>query len=421
MTGMEQGAYAASRERLYGPLRDSGVFPWETIDGEEYALAHPVSLPRRLRRELAEASDRLGRVYAKVVAVVRESDDALLRQLGLPEATFAAVRLPMLPGAATVVGRFDFAETPDGVKMLEWNSDTPTSVVEAFRVNGDVCRALGRLDPNEGMHSSIGDAFHAAVEAYRDAGYRIDPDRIAFAALDWHEEDAGTTRYLLEAAGIGGRFVALSSLRVYRDRLCVLEEDGVTHTPIDLLYRLHALEKLAEERDEDGYSTGAHALDLVARRRLALLNPPSAFIAQTKALQALIWSLHERRTFFSREEHEAIREYMLPTYMDNVFHGSAPYVRKPIFGREGGAVELFDANGVSEERDGETLYWEQPAVYQRRVELPSVRVRTLRGETEGRLLWGSFLIGGRPSAIVARIGGRITGNAAYFAPAALQE
>ncbi|WP_309121619.1 glutathionylspermidine synthase family protein [Paenibacillus sp.] len=418
---MTNEAYALKRERLYGPLRASGAFPWETIEGEEYALADPVVISPRLRREIAEASERLGRVYAKVAGVVRESDDALLRQLGLPEATFAAVRLPMLSAAATVVGRFDFAETPDGVKMLEWNSDTPTSVVEAFRVNGDVCRALGRIDPNEGMASSIAGAFRAAVDAYRETGYRIDPDRIAFAALDWHEEDAGTTRYLLETAGIGGRFVPLSSLRVYRDRLCALEEDGETHTPIDLLYRLHALEKLAEERDEDGYPTGAHALDLIGRRRLALLNPPSAFIAQTKALQALIWSLHEQRTFFSREEHEAIREYMLPTYMDNVFHGSAPYVRKPIFGREGGAVELFDADGVSEERDGESLYWDQPAVYQQRVELPRVRVRTLRGETEGRLLWGAFLIGGRPSAIVARIGGRITGNAAYFAPVALQQ
>jgi glutathionylspermidine synthase len=356
-----------------------------------------------------------------VAAVVRESDDALLRELGLPEATFAAVRLPIQHAAATVVGRFDFAETPDGVKMLEWNSDTPTSVVEAFRVNGDVCRSLGCADPNEGMASSLRAAFGAAVEAYRDAGYAIDPDRIAFAALDWHEEDAGTTRYLLEASGLGGRFVPLSSLRVYRDSLCVLEEDGVTHTPIDLLYRLHALEKLADERDEDGYPTGAHALDLIARRRLALLNPPSAFIAQTKALQALIWSLHERRTFFTREEHETIGAYMLPTYMDNVFHGTTPYVRKPIFGREGGAVELFDASGVSEARDGETLYWDQPAVYQKRVELPRVRVRTLRGETEGRLLWGAFLIGGKPSAIVSRIGGAITGNTAYFAPVALQD
>jgi len=418
---MSATAYEKQREQLYAPMREAGEFVWETIDGDEYALADPLPMSRTLRKTLQEAAERLGRVYARVVAVVRESDDRLLRQLGLPEATHGAVRLPMLGDAATVIGRFDFAATDDGVKMLEWNSDTPTSVVEAFRVNGAVCRALGLTDPNEGMASGIAAAFRAAVGAYRSAGWRIEPDRIAFAALDWHEEDAGTTRYLLEAAGIGGRFVPLSSLRVHRDRLCVLEEDGVTHTPIDLLYRLHALEKLAEERDDDGYPTGAHVLDLVARRKLALINPPSAFIAQTKALQALIWSLHEQRTFFTREEHEAIEAFMLPTYMDNVFHGTAPYVRKPIFGREGGAVVLYDENGEAVERDGESLYWDQPSIYQRRVELPRVRVRTLRGEVEGRLLWGAFLVGGRPSAIVARVGGRITGNAAFYAPVALQD
>lgn len=413
-------AYTSKREAWYGPLREQGVFTWDTIDGEEYAVADTVTLSFSTRRRIAEASERLGRVYARVVEVARGADDRLLRHLGLPEATFGAVRLPMLGAAATIVGRFDFAMLPDGgLKMLEWNSDTPTSVVEAFHANGAVCRAIGAADPNDGMSSALSTAFRAAVDAYRETGYAIDPDRIVFAALDWHEEDAGTTKYLLREAGIGGRFVPLSALRVYRDRLCVLEDDGA-HTPVDLLYRLHALEKLAEERDDDGYPTGAHVLDLVARRKLALINPPSAFIAQTKALQALIWSLHEQRTFFTAEEHDAIETYMLPTYMDNVFHGSAPYVRKPIFGREGGAVELFDANGDAVERDAETLYWEQPAVYQARVELPPARLRTLQGETDGRLLWGSFLVGGRPAAIVARVGGRITGNAAYYVPTTME-
>jgi glutathionylspermidine synthase len=420
MTNRMAFEYMEKREMWYAPLRESGIFTWDTIDGEEYAVADTVALTHSLRRELAEASERLGRIYARVVSVVREADDRLLQDLGLPKETHAAVRLPMVGDAATVIGRFDFVETPEGVKMLEWNSDTPTSVVEAFRVNGAVCDAIGALDPNEGMEAGLTEAFGAAVSRYRSLGYEADPLGIVFSALDWHEEDAGTTRYLMERSGLGGRFAALSRLRVYRDRLCVLEEDGGTHTPIDVLYRLHAFEKLAEERDEDGYPTGAHVLDLIARRKLAVINPPSAFIAQTKALQALIWSLHEQRTFFTREEHESIKTYMLPTYMDNVFHGSAPYVRKPIFGREGGAVELFDAEGASVDRDGEAMYWEQPAVYQRRVELPTVRIRTLQGPVDGRLLWGSFLVDGRPSAVVARVGGPITGNAAYFVPAVLQ-
>ncbi|UYZ14578.1 hypothetical protein A6764_06345 [Brevibacillus sp. WF146] len=55
---------------------------------------------------------------------------------------------------------------------------------------------------------------------------------------------------------------------------------------------------------------------------------------------------------------------------------------------------LYDADGTAVERDGETLYWEQPMIYQKRVELPVVTVETANGPYEGRLLWGSFWIGG---------------------------
>jgi glutathionylspermidine synthase len=247
-------------------------------------------------------------------------------------------------------------------------------------------------------------------------------ERVAFSALGWHEEDTGTTRYLLARSGLNrGRFVPLSDLRVYEDRLCEWQEETGTHEPIDLLYRLHALEKLAEEKDaEDGYPTGAHALDLMARGRVCVLNPPSALIAQSKAFQALIWNLHEAEAFFTLEEHEAIAAYMLPTYMENRFGGQRPFVTKPVFGREGGAVTLYGADGSVQERDGEEQYWEQPMIFQEQVELPIVELETERGVERCRLLWGSFLVGGRASAIVARAGGRITGNLSYYVPVGLE-
>ena len=55
----------------------------------------------------------------------------------------------------TAIGRFDFAVTEQGIKMLEFNSDTPTGIVEAFYVNGHVCRYHGAVNPNEGMDRMI--------------------------------------------------------------------------------------------------------------------------------------------------------------------------------------------------------------------------------------------------------------------------
>ncbi|MED1744034.1 glutathionylspermidine synthase family protein [Brevibacillus borstelensis] len=405
------------RERLYGPLRTEGVFTWDWMYGEEYALADIHLITNAFREELALATKQLAVIFAKTVPVLQKADDSLLLELGVPQPALRAVRtaIPQIP--ATVVGRFDFAQTAEGLKMLEYNSDTPTGIVEAFCVNEHVCHAFGVNNPNRGMEKRFAPSFQNILEAYKERGYRT--KHIWFSALDWHEEDKGTTQYLLEKSGLPARFAGLEQLRVFEDRLYVLEGEDLT--PVDVLYRLHALEKLAEERDEDGYPTGEHVLQLIADKKLAIINPPSAFLLQSKAVQALIWNLHEAGEFFSQEEHDIVATYMLPTYFENRFAGVADYVTKPVFGREGGGVVLFDAEGSVVEKDQEEFYWDQQMIYQKRVELPVVTVRTSEGQREGRLLWGSFLIGGEASAIIARVGGPITNNMSYYLPVGLQE
>ncbi|ASS73745.1 glutathionylspermidine synthase [Tumebacillus algifaecis] len=409
--------YEARRAQIYKPLQAEGIFTWDWMYGEEYALADLHLIRADFRREIAVATERLGAIFTKMVGVIQQGDDQLLLELGIPQAALTAVRVGMPVPSATVVGRFDFAPTANGLKMLELNADTPTGIVEAFHVNGQVCAAYGVADPNDGCDEQLALAFQDVLKAYADSGMAT--ERIWFSALDWHEEDAGTTKYLLARSELPGNFVALADLRVLDDRLYALQ--GEELHPVDVLYRLHALEKLVEDRDEDGYPTGEHLLRLIAERRVAIINPPSAFLAQTKALQALIWNLHEQGQFFTQAEHETIATYMLPTYLENRFQGSKAYVAKPIWGREGGAVSLFTADGVPIERDADEFYWEQPMIYQELVELETVEVQTLKGTYRGHLLYGSFWIGGQASAINLRVGGRITGNLSYFLPVGIQE
>ena len=408
-------AYDRRREAIYGPLRQQGVFTWDSMYGEEYALASVLPVSGEFRAELKRASTALGAIFAKTSAVVMQADDELLLTLGLPEATWAAVRNSLPELLPTVIGRFDFAATPAGLKMLEFNAETPTDIVEAFYVNGKVCEAFGVVDPNAGLFTGLTEAFRRTAQCYRRRGWAT--DRIVFSSVDWHDEDAGTTRFLLAQSGLEAGFVPLAQLRVYEDRVQVW--DGNVHTPVDLLYRLHPLEKLAEEQDTDGYPTGRRALEIVAEGRLALINPPAAIIAQSKAVQALIWNLHESGEFYTPEEQTAIQRYMLPTYFENRFLGRSAYVTKPVYGREGGAVTLFGPDGVARARDEEPEYWDQPVVYQQYAELPKLTVETLNGLYCGRMIFGSFLIDGQGSGIVARVGSRITGNMAYFQPLCL--
>lgn len=408
--------YAQRREEIYGAMRRDGIFTWDSMYGDEYALAcvHPISAV--FRDELRQASEQLGEVFARTAEIVMQGDDELLEELGLPEPTWGAVRSSLPALLPTVLGRFDFAATPGGLKLLEFNAETPTDIVEAFYVNGRVCERFGVRNPNEGMVNQLRQAFAHAVDAYREKEFSA--ERIVFSSVAWHDEDAGTTRYLLAQSGLTARFVPLTDLRVYEDRLQVW--DGHDHTPVDLMYRLHPLEKLAEEKDADGYPTGPHLLDIVARGRLALINPAAALIAQSKATQALIWNLHEGNEFYSANEHATIRKYMLPTYFENRFSGKNCYVTKPVYGREGGAISVFGHGSELLARDEEPNYWEQPVVYQQYAELPVITVETLNGFYCGRMIFGSFLVNGRGSAVVTRVGSRITGNMAYYLPLCLK-
>ncbi|HMM22245.1 MAG TPA: glutathionylspermidine synthase family protein [Selenomonadales bacterium] len=409
--------YARQREQLYQPLREEGVFNWDWMYGREYALAIPRPITPEAVGALREAADRLGKVYAKTVAAVQERGDELLAELGLPPAALAAVRRPVIADKATLIGRFDFARTASGWKMLEFNSDTPGGIVEAFYVNGKVCDFHGARNPNTGLESQLASGFRRMVDLYRNLGYRA--EHIWFSALDWHDEDAGTARYLCRVSGLGGRFIPLKDLRVDGEGFYARTADGLR--PVEIWYRLHPLGMLAEDQDEDGYPTGAQVLELLRRRKLAAINPPGALIAQSKALQALIWGLYEAGAFFAPEELAAIGEYMLPTYLENRFAGRCRYVVKPALGREGGGIAIFDKDGQLAERDQGEHYWDQLMVYQQYQELEPAEVQTLEGPFSGRLMWGAFLIDGRASAVLARAGGLITDDLAYFVPVCLAE
>ena len=404
--------YAKLREQIYGPLREQGAFSWDFLYGQEYALALPGVLVEKDRYELSYATERLGAIFAKTVSAVQRGSNKLLLELGIPRETFDAVKLPIMSTMPTMIGRFDFTKTTAGWKMLEFNADTPGGVVEAFCVNEHVCRFYSVQNPNQGCEINITEAFSQAISIYRELGYPV--KEIVFSAPEWHAEDAGTAQYLLQVSRLNAFFTALKDLRVYRDRLCASVNGELI--PVDVWHRLHPFGILCGEADTDGYPTGAHVLDIIARKRLAVLNPASSLIAQTKALQALIWNLYEAGEFFTRSEREAIGSYMLPTYLENRFQGISSYVTKPVLGREGGGISIYDADGQLLHQSCDQSFMDQRIVFQKFIEMEEVTVETLGGQCRGFAVWGSFLIGGKASAINVRVGGRITDDMSYYCP-----
>ncbi len=408
--------YQQRRTEIYEPIRER--FSWDTWQGQEYALASYGTITSDFQHEISLATKLLGGIFTKVVKVVQTGSTELLKELGLPPASWPALRLSYNYPSVTTVGRFDFAYTAEGLKMLEFNSDTPSSVVESFFVNQHVCDYYGQENPNAGMNVHIQTSFQQLLHRYQSAGY--DMSRLFFCSGDADEEEIATTRYLMEQSGFEATYISLPQIAYDPTNECfVAKLASDEYEQIDVLYRFHAMELMAEDRNSTGFPIGAKLLELVANQRLALINPPRAFIAQNKALQALIWNLYESNLFFSAEEREIVSTYCLPTYLENQFHGKQAYVKKPIFGREGGAVSLYDETGKLELKDQAVYYWDQPMIYQQRVEMPIITVETANGPFTGKLLWGSFLVGGLPSAIVARVDREITVDMSYYLPIAL--
>jgi glutathionylspermidine synthase len=132
--------------------------------------------------------------------------------------------------------------------------------------------------------------------------------------------------------------------------------------------------------------------------------------------------LHESGdSFFTEEEHSWIEEYFLPTYLepDTFLLKQSPFVKKPIFGREGDTVQIFSPAGKLLLEEAQKTYSDVPSIYQQFIELPRTSYQSEKGRQIGHKLIGSFLINGKPSAIGLRVGGEITNNLSCYLPAGL--
>ena len=368
---------------------------------------------------LREAARAIYHIFWQTATLLRTLDDATLLQLGLPAETLECVR-GILPGVSDVpFGRLDLIQSPEGdFKLIEFNTDTPAFTRECFEINGKVCAHFGLADPNAGeterLLATLTKTLGASLAGLQDPEAR---PLIVGSSLDGHVEDWGTTEFICDLLrklpGIDVRHIPISQLGLTEDALV----DSADGRPIALLYRLYPLEWFVEDRDELGHAPGVQLLSLLQRRRVALLNPPGAFLWQSKAVQALIWGLYEQGSFFEEATRAAIERYFLPTYLDPAFVGER-HIVKPIYGREGHSVRLVDESGVTEKSGGLGLYDSQPMVWQKYVPMPTTTVPTEAGEKTLSLLHSIFVLEGEPSAVGLRVSDAITDDDALFLPVA---
>jgi glutathionylspermidine synthase len=405
-----------ARERLFARLdaRWPGTVPdpWELVDLHAIDDAEVSAI--------TEAATAICRVYARVAELLAKCPDEVYRRLGLPPAVHRSTRTK-IPGLADVVlGRLDLARTPRGYTLLELNADVPGMFVESFAVNRQVCEAAGERDVNEGRESALARGLETAIGAsLNHLGIVLGRGRahVTVAAARASSRDTDLARYLAGLVelpqAVSMRPSTLEELQA--DETGLFDAEG---TRIDVLVRLYPLAAFPYTRlpavGQPGRSTWMRVLDLVEQRRLVLINPPSAYLLNSKAVQAIIWNLHRSGEYFDATEHALVDRHLLPTYLDPVF-GDRPHVVKPACGRGGDTVRVVNA-GHAPSRSAGSTYADQPMVYQEYVPLPQIRCMTEDGPRDLHVVASCFIVNGEPAGVCFRAGGVVTDESAWYLP-----
>ncbi|MFV8129055.1 glutathionylspermidine synthase family protein [Streptomyces syringium] len=249
----------------------------------------------------------------------------------------------------SLYGRFDLRYDGDGpAKMLEYNADTPTSLVEAASPQWFWMEdRFPDADQWNSLHERLVDSWKRQAALLPPGA----PLYFAHSADDELGEDLMTVAYLRETAEQAGLDTrAISMEDIGWDRLSgrfVDERYGFVRA----CFKLYPWEWLATDR------FGPHVLDTLdnggGTGSTLWIEPAWKMLLSNKALLAVLWELFPGHP------------NLLPAYLDGpreLAHGRG-YVAKPLLGREGAGVTVHEPGSAAPARD-------EPCCYQELAPLP---------------------------------------------------
>lgn len=227
----------------------------------------------------------------------------------------------------SIYGRFDLRYDGTGpAKMLEYNADTPTSLVEAASPQWFwMEERFPGADQWNSLHERL-------VEAWRRQAHLLPQGPLHFAHSDGDElgEDLMTVAYLRETAQQAGLDTeALSVEQIGWDKLTGRFVDERLRF-IRSCFKLYPWEWLTTDR------FGPQVLDTLdnggGTGSTCWIEPAWKMLLSNKALLAILWELNP--------DHPNL----LPAYLDGPreLALSGGYVSKPLLGREGAGVTVHE-------------------------------------------------------------------------------
>ena len=314
---------------------------------------------------LEAATEELHRLCMRAVQHVVESDRSQMDRFGIPAAYRDLVIHSWERHDPHLMGRFDLAfdSITGHVKMLEYNADTPTLLIESSLMQWFW---LQDVFPEDDQFNSLHEKLIARLETIK---ARMPSDAVLHVSgLETADEEFQHCKYfidLADKAGIDARFIDIRNLRWTEQGRFIDDEPR----EVRFLHKLYPWEWLVKE------PFGIH----LTEAKMALIEPPWKMLLSNKALLPLLWQMNRGHPL------------LLASGWSRDDVGEA-FVQKPILAREGANMRMVRP-GFEDVVTGGS-YGDSPTIYQDLAPIPIF---------EGQhVVLGSWVVGDEAAGIIVR-------------------
>ena len=338
-------------KRIVNPVRDdwqrkveSIGLAWHSAKGAYWNEAAYYSFTMDEVLKLEDATNKLHAMCLEAAQHI--IDERLYDKLRIPARIVPLIEAAWEQEPPSLYGRFDLAYDGMGPpKLLEYNADTPTSLVEAALAQWFW---LQDVFPAKDQFNSLHERL---IEQWKALGPYLQGDRLHFAGMD-DIEDGMTLAYLrdtAEQAGMTCDTLTIAQIGITSDGFFTDLNDQV----IESVFKLYPWEWLVHE--DERFVQG-----LLSRgTSMQWIEPVWKMLLSNKGLLAVLWDLFPESP------------YLLPASFDiaETLTWDA-YVRKPLLSREGAniTVTMFDQTLLESQGD----YGDDGFVYQSLATIPNM-------------------------------------------------
>ena len=258
-------------------------------------------------------------------------DNKLYGRLGIPEIAIPLIERTWEAEPPSLYGRFDLAYNGSGPpKLLEYNADTPTSLLEAAVIQW---YWLQDTFPARDQFNSIHERL---IALWKELTPYLPDARVDFCSMD-DIEDGMTVTYLQDTAQQAGLTAnAFPITEIGWNGRAFVDPDA---RPMGAVFKLYPWEWMVQEE----FGKYLASVDTV------WIEPAWKMLLSNKGLLPILWTLFPNH----------------PNLLEASFDGPGlirSWVRKPLMGREGANITLHRPGEDDLETEGD--YGEEGFVYQ---------------------------------------------------------